>query len=397
MEMMNRKKAPESLNCYRHRHIPAITSCVRCRRKICASCVDSAVKYPHLCPTCYGIEYDSLQVQRARDRKKAIKRGVVAALVVVALLILLPIVNWSIDRSIEEKPEKKVEAQPIANAFLLDDDVYLDLQDFVYTKSTNKVSLNVKIYLTNNFLADTQSIKIDLLVLKNTTIRDEGFVSLEKISSNQSSDCYFRGLDLAPGNYYAHFVLWKADKVYRQVRISFVLSQNDVSSFVRLGESDLNSNDPYPKQPEPGTVNRDKVIKEDIIDNIFAFLPLLILVLVIEAVIMGLVIFARENSFVAGNVYANIPYEDPAPPAPPRPQVEWAPADVETAADPPPMPEAPAIQTPEMMHQDPRMSTPEQFEHEQETAMVEAIQVPQGSEDQADPEDGDEAVKGVGT
>lgn len=395
MNMMDRKSAPESLNCYRHRHIPAITSCVRCRRKICASCVDSAVKYPHLCPTCYGVEYDSLQVQKKRDRKKAIKRGMVAAIVVVAILILVPIVNWSIDNAIEEKPEKVVETTPIANAYLLDDDVYLDLKDQVYTKSTNKVTLDVKIYLTNNFLSDTSNIRIDLLVLKNTTIRDEKFATLEKISSNQSVDCYFTGLVLDPGNYYVHLVLWKADKVYRQVRISFVLSQNDVSSFMRLGESELNSNDPYPSQPEPITVNRDQVIKEDIIDNFFAFLPVLILVLVIEAVIMGLVIFARENSFVPGNIYANIPYEDVAPPAPPRPQVEWAPADAENVADCPPRTEAPEIKASEQMRQEPQIPTPEQFKAEQDSAMVEAIQVPQEPDPQTAPNNGTKADEGV--
>ena len=257
--MNEKRKAPESLNCYRHRHIPAITSCVRCRRKICASCVDSAVKYPHLCPTCYGIEYDSLQVQRKRDRKKALKQGVVAAIVVVALLILLPIMNWTIDKNIEDKPEPKIEAPPVANAYLIDDDVYLDLKDFVYTKSTNKVNLNVKIYLTNYYETGADNIKIELLMLKNTTIRQEGDVSITLIPSNQSTACYFTGLTLTPGNYFAHFILWKADKVYRQVRLSFVLTDRDVSAVSRLGESALNNIDPYPVQPDPVSVNKRKV------------------------------------------------------------------------------------------------------------------------------------------
>jgi len=303
---MSKGKASKGaeLICHKHNTIPAVTSCVKCDRKICAYCAESA-KFPHMCPSCYSKEYNIIQEKHLKFKKRAKWWLIASVIIIVALFILLPTLNWGLDKAFEKKKETKTEEPPVANAYLVDDDVYLFLGENVYNNYTKKVTMAINIYLTNEYKTDATGIKIELLILKNTTIRQEQSLDVTLILSNKTQTYMYNNIQLFTGTYYANLIMWKGNMVYRQVRISFVLNTTDVTVYNKLGEQALNTYNPYAPPVEVEEKNKPKIIKDEIIDSFFEMLPFMILILFIEGVLVAIIIYYKENSFDELSVYAD--------------------------------------------------------------------------------------------
>lgn len=292
------------LICHKHNTIPAVTSCVKCDRKICAYCTESA-KFPHMCPSCYSKEYNIIQEKHLRFKKRAKWWLIASVMIIVAMFILLPTLNWALDKAFKEEDKKDTEVPPVANAYLVDDDVYLFLGDHIYNNFTKKVTMSINIYLTNEYKTDATGIKIELLILKNTTIRQEQSLDVGMILSNKTQTYTYDNIQLFTGTYYANFIMWKGNMVYRQVRISFILNTTDVTVYNKLGEQALNTYNPYAPPVEVEEINKPQVIKDEIIDSFFEMLPFMILILFVEGLLVALIIYYKENSFDEISVYAD--------------------------------------------------------------------------------------------
>lgn len=320
---MTKTKAHKHWKCYRHPYRKPVSTCVSCGAKICAECAQGP--FPHKCVDCYIKEYDSTQRKKLNMRNTWKRRGILIAIIAVISISFLIGMNWAIDKAIEDEPEKEERVKPpVPHVYLVDDDIYLNFTDRQYDQVNNVVRFSIKIYLTNNYANDAGNLQIELMILKNTTIRFERTLdeqSVGTIGSNLTKILNFENIQIHPGRYYATFVVWKDNRVYRKATITFNINHLDVNGVSRMGEKELNPLVAYPEQPEPEEINKPEVIKDVWENNVAKSIAIMIGLIFVQLLVVVLTILYKETTFEVSSPYFKWDYSTQGPPPPEEPEV----------------------------------------------------------------------------
>ncbi len=307
MKVKNRSKGVHT--CAIHSNKLAITTCSKCGENMCTECT-SLSEFPHVCPNCFPQHYEEKMVKRSRMKKGSIV-VVVSVVAIIALMILIPwsyskLYDAAFDRDEPTPDELKAEGY----AYLDDSDIYPEVTANAYNAIKNTITFDFWIYVTNEGDFD-YTLRVELMLIKNTTIRDEidsdddAYFGKPIIDANQSHMYEFRDVTVKPGTYFAIFMMWKDYKIYRYAKLSITVDKEGVQNVLRHGEQALNNVDPYAWNP-PARDDRSKAqVAVDHIEGSFKqnFWILItgLVVISIAMVIVGLVVFIpalRKKNYV---------------------------------------------------------------------------------------------------
>ncbi len=222
------KRITGKTKCFIHSDTSALTHCSVCGRPICQDCA-AHTGYPHVCSFCHPKN----EMKRSKShRSMFIKVSAVVILVAMlswtALWLLSPIDDIRDDFRELDRPDPNA-PNPEAKLFLENGLIYPKLNEKQYAGTNDYVTINFKIYLTNNYDDPIAGVQVDLLILTKEVIWGHASKKISSIGAGTTEVIEFSNVAMPMGEHDAEFVLWQRTKVTQKTRMDFIVNQGDVS------------------------------------------------------------------------------------------------------------------------------------------------------------------------
>lgn len=254
-------------NCYIHRRSGSITKCSVCGKPMCRTCA-TQTPFPHVCSFCHPRYYKSRAEVYKHRRFNYV--GLFMVLTSIAFLLTVGIcsaVDIYNDLDINQ-PDPVPDPTPLM--FFDSAQIFPKLDKETFDYSSGKVGVSFKLYVTNLYRVPVLPIQVDIMILKNETIRSELSQTQEYLKPNSTAVFDFDNLRIYPGTYQAHFVLWQNKKVVDKETVNFIVNKDDVQ--------EVNAPPPPPPAPKPTptptddkddstNITDDDVVSDDDVDD----------------------------------------------------------------------------------------------------------------------------------